>query len=353
MKQIVNTKKLLKATIALSGIVLAGCAASNDDEWNNTYIYNEPQAVENSVVYTEPENNIPVVEETMFEEIVIVEEKTQQPCEKEAPVVLTQTTVSRSVAASSPAEPRVVPVKPADKYVSCKTATTKKKTTTTTEQVTVKHKPQAAPTPAEEVVVTQVTVAQSTVPVPQEKPAVQEEVTAVEIEDDTAKLEAERLAKEEADRLAAQEAAQKAAEELAAQEAAKKAAEEAERARLQKEMEKLEAEKKALEEEKIRISQIERNNTESCEDVKDWVAAEGSTLRSLLMEWGDRVGWRVVWNMDRDYTLQAGAVFRGRFVDVAAALLRSFARATPAPKGVFYKGNKVLVISTREDENAD
>ena len=87
--------------------------------------------------------------------------------------------------------------------------------------------------------------------------------------------------------------------------------------------------------------------------MKDWVAAEGTTLRSLLMDWGDRVGWRVVWNMDRDYTLEAGAVFRGRFVDVAAALLRSFARATPAPKGVFYKGNKVLVISTREDENAD
>ena len=129
--------------------------------------------------------------------------------------------------------------------------------------------------------------------------------------------------------------------------------EEQERMRLEQEMADLEAQRQALEEEKLRISQIQRTNTESCEDVKDWVAAEGTTLRSLLMDWGDRVGWRVVWNMDRDYTLEAGAVFRGRFVDVAAALLRSFARATPAPKGVFYKGNKVLVISTREDENAD
>ena len=103
----------------------------------------------------------------------------------------------------------------------------------------------------------------------------------------------------------------------------------------------------------VAISQAPKKATESCEDIKDWVAAEGSTLRELLLDWGDRVGWRVVWNMDRDYTLEAGAVFRGRFVDVSAALLRSFARATPAPKGVFYKGNKVLVISTREDENAD
>ena len=71
------------------------------------------------------------------------------------------------------------------------------------------------------------------------------------------------------------------------------------------------------------------------------------------MTWGDKAGWRIIWNMDRDYTLEASAIFRGEFVDVAAALLRSFARATPAPKGVFYKGNKVLVVSTREDENAD
>lgn len=91
-----------------------------------------------------------------------------------------------------------------------------------------------------------------------------------------------------------------------------------------------------------------------CEDgVKDWIAPEGTTLRALLLEWGEVAGWRVVWNMDRDYALEAGAVFRGRFIDVASALLRSFARAMPAPKGTFYKGNKVLVISTREDENAD
>ena len=76
-------------------------------------------------------------------------------------------------------------------------------------------------------------------------------------------------------------------------------------------------------------------------------------MRALLLEWGEVAGWRVVWNMDRDYALEAGAVFRGRFIDVASALLRSFARAMPAPKGTFYKGNKVLVISTREDENAD
>ncbi len=87
--------------------------------------------------------------------------------------------------------------------------------------------------------------------------------------------------------------------------------------------------------------------------VEDWLATEGSSVRSLLTEWGDKAGWRVVWSTDREYILEAGAMFRGRFMDVASALIRSFARAQPAPWGTFYKGNRVLLITTQEDENAD
>lgn len=87
--------------------------------------------------------------------------------------------------------------------------------------------------------------------------------------------------------------------------------------------------------------------------VEDWLATEGSSIRSLLTEWGDKSGWRVVWSTDREYILEAGAMFRGRFMDVASALIRSFARARPAPWGTFYKGNRVLLVTTQEDENAD
>ncbi len=87
------------------------------------------------------------------------------------------------------------------------------------------------------------------------------------------------------------------------------------------------------------------------ENTHDWEAPAGETLRSLLMKWGEESGWTVVWKLDRDYHLEAGVVFRGNFVDVSGALVRSFARATPAPIGTFYKGNRVLVVSTQEDEN--
>ena len=50
--------------------------------------------------------------------------------------------------------------------------------------------------------------------------------------------------------------------------------------------------------------------------------------------------------------MAAGAMFRGRFADVSSALIRTFARARPAPVATFYKGNRVLVVETMEDENA-
>ena len=86
--------------------------------------------------------------------------------------------------------------------------------------------------------------------------------------------------------------------------------------------------------------------------VEDWLAEEGATLKGLLTEWSERSGWRLIWNTNRNYTLAAGAMFRGRFADVSSALIRSFARARPAPVATFYKGNRVLVVETMEDENA-
>ena len=86
--------------------------------------------------------------------------------------------------------------------------------------------------------------------------------------------------------------------------------------------------------------------------IEDWLAEEGQNLKDLLGEWSDRAGWRLVWKTNRNYPLTAGAMFRGRFADASAALIRTFARAKPAPIATFYKGNRVLVVETMEDENA-
>lgn len=94
------------------------------------------------------------------------------------------------------------------------------------------------------------------------------------------------------------------------------------------------------------------SDNEQKELTKDWLAEEGQSLKDLLTAWSEESGWRLIWKTNRNYTLNAGAMFRGNFADVASALVRAFARARPAPIATFYKGNRVLVIETMEDENA-
>lgn len=98
--------------------------------------------------------------------------------------------------------------------------------------------------------------------------------------------------------------------------------------------------------------QDEDDASEESSTNKDWLAEEGQSLKELLTMWSDEAGWRLIWKTNRNYTLNAGAMFRGNFADVASALIRAFARARPAPIATFYKGNRVLVIETMEDENA-
>lgn len=85
------------------------------------------------------------------------------------------------------------------------------------------------------------------------------------------------------------------------------------------------------------------------DQVRSWVVANGQTLREVLQNWCNKEGWDLVWATSREYPIEASAVFKGRFVDVASALVRNFGRATPVPYAKFYKGNRVLVISTTEE----
>lgn len=85
------------------------------------------------------------------------------------------------------------------------------------------------------------------------------------------------------------------------------------------------------------------------DEVRSWVVVNGQTLREVLQSWCDKEGWDLVWTTAREYPIEASAVFKGRFVDVASALVRNFERATPIPYAKFYKGNRVLVVSTTEE----
>jgi len=89
------------------------------------------------------------------------------------------------------------------------------------------------------------------------------------------------------------------------------------------------------------------------DSIRDWVAKEGLTLRQVLQEWCDIEGWELVWNTNREFPLRASAVFRGRFQDVSAALIRTFTRANPQPTAQYFFGNRVLVIRTQEESDVN
>jgi len=91
---------------------------------------------------------------------------------------------------------------------------------------------------------------------------------------------------------------------------------------------------------------------EKDESLQTWDAREGDNLRELLAQWSAKSGWKLLWNTNRNYVLSAGAMFKGKFTDVSSALIRAFARARPAPIATYYKGNRVIVVETMENENA-
>ncbi len=86
--------------------------------------------------------------------------------------------------------------------------------------------------------------------------------------------------------------------------------------------------------------------------VLTWEAEEGDNLRELLTKWSAMAGWKLLWQTNRNYILSAGVMFKGKFTDVSSALIRAFARARPAPIATYYKGNRVIVVETMENENA-
>jgi len=97
-------------------------------------------------------------------------------------------------------------------------------------------------------------------------------------------------------------------------------------------------------------SNVEQEAPAKVQDqVRSWVVTNGQTLREVLKSWCDKEGWDLVWATSREYPIEASAVFKGRFVDVASALIRNFERATPIPYAKFYKGNRVIVVSTNEE----
>jgi len=72
---------------------------------------------------------------------------------------------------------------------------------------------------------------------------------------------------------------------------------------------------------------------------------EGDDLRRVLVEWGDKTGWKVIWKSEFSYPIVASASFGGGFVEAATALVNAMDDVRPIITVDFYKGNQVVVVT--------
>lgn len=76
----------------------------------------------------------------------------------------------------------------------------------------------------------------------------------------------------------------------------------------------------------------------------EWAVHSGETLSQLLHRWSDDAGYKIVYQANVDYVLQADVVIRGTFSEAAGQVIESFANASPPITADYYLGNKVIVV---------
>jgi hypothetical protein len=76
-----------------------------------------------------------------------------------------------------------------------------------------------------------------------------------------------------------------------------------------------------------------------------YIVEEGYMLHQTISSWAEAAGWKIVWESEHDYVIEAHAAFSGDFVDASSQLFSAMKDARPSITVVYHKGNKVLVVS--------
>lgn len=77
----------------------------------------------------------------------------------------------------------------------------------------------------------------------------------------------------------------------------------------------------------------------------DWMLMSGELVGQQLARWGQRAGWRVIWNNNQDWIVPGASVFKGDFTEATTQVLEDLATEGASVHGVFYQGNHTLVIT--------
>lgn len=76
-----------------------------------------------------------------------------------------------------------------------------------------------------------------------------------------------------------------------------------------------------------------------------WTLNAGQTVGRELQAWGVKAGWKVIWNMQKDWSVPASTSFSGDFPSAAADVIKTLAINGALVRAQFYDGNKTMVVS--------
>lgn len=76
-----------------------------------------------------------------------------------------------------------------------------------------------------------------------------------------------------------------------------------------------------------------------------WTLTPGRTVGKELEAWGEIAGWKVIWNLQKDWSVPAASEFIGEFRAAAASVIKTLASNGALISAEFFEGNKTMVVT--------
>lgn len=102
-------------------------------------------------------------------------------------------------------------------------------------------------------------------------------------------------------------------------------------------------EDESVQEEKSAVQ--ERDIVNVVKSARVWKMAEGKTVSKELSAWATAAGWKVIWNLNKDWAIPATTSFTGDFKTVATEVVKTLSDNGVLIRAQFYDGNKTLIIN--------
>lgn len=79
--------------------------------------------------------------------------------------------------------------------------------------------------------------------------------------------------------------------------------------------------------------------------IPTWTLTAGHTIGYDLQTWAEKANWKVVWNLQKDWTVPASTIFSGEFQGAATDVIKTLAANGALIHAQFFEGNKTMVVT--------